>query len=199
MNNECVVWIDYLRCIGLLLIIASHVFGVVNSIEDLLFGCNVAIMIFVSGYCSTSISKMSIIDYYRKRGKRLIIDSWKFFIIYFLLILIISLVMKSKFPYTLKQIIMTFLFLDGIGFTWIINIFIIIALIMPFIIYFEKSITSFKILVPCFYICFALIAFVFNYDTLAVKVVPLYRGVFNDSFFRIFVKYNTMAKKLYNV
>lgn len=146
MNNECVVWIDYLRCIGLLLIIASHVFGVVNSIEDLLFGCNVAIMIFVSGYCSTSISKMSIIDYYRKRGKRLIIDSWKFFIIYF-----------------------------------------------------EKSITSFKILVPCFYIYFALIAFVFNYDTLAVKVVPLYRGVFNDSFFRIFVKYNTMAKKLYNV
>lgn len=96
-------------------------------------------------------------------------------IFYFLLILIISLAMKSKFPYTIKQIIMTFLFLDGIGFTWIISIFIIIALVMPFIIYFEKSITLFKILVPCFYICFALITFIFNYDTLAVKVV-LYIG-----------------------
>ena len=126
-----IVWIDYLRCIGLLLVVGAHVFGTSTPFLQLLFGCNVAIMVVVSGYCSVQSSQCSIREYYKKRGKQMIIRPWIFFIVYFLLIKLICI--GVPYPYSNSQIIKTFLFMDGIGYTWIISVFIITAFVTPII------------------------------------------------------------------
>ena len=136
-GQKRIVWVDYMRCLGLLLVIGAHVFGTSTPGLQLLFGCNVAIMIIVSGYCSVRSSECSVIKYYKKRGFQMIVHPWIFFIIYFILVALLSI--GKEFPYTTNQIIKTFLFLDGIGYTWIIAVFIITEFVTPVIrLLFEK-------------------------------------------------------------
>ncbi len=151
-----ICFVDYLRCIGLILVIAAHVFGTSTPFLQLLFGCNVSIMVIVSGYCSVKASECPIIDYYKKRIKQMVIHPWVFFCVYFFLVFIIC---RKNYPYTITQIIKTFLFMDGIGYTWIIAVFILIALVTPIISYLNKASNGkVKYWLPVLYYCIFCIA-----------------------------------------
>lgn len=141
-RQKRIVWVDYMRCIGLLLVIGAHVFGTSSPAIQLLFGCNVAIMIVVSGYCSVRSSECPILEYYKKRGLQLIIHPWIFFVIYFGLVGLLTI--GKQFPYSKEQIIKTFLFMDGIGYTWIIAVFLVTALATPIIKYLVDKIPPIK-------------------------------------------------------
>ena len=129
MNKRRILWADYLRCLCILLIIASHVLGTDEIWKQLLFGFNVPCLVILSGYLSVESSGSSLKQYYWKRAKRLLFPTWVFFAVYFILIGIVSI--DSSYPYSLTQIVKTFLFMDGIGYTWILAIFVMIAIFTP--------------------------------------------------------------------
>ncbi len=167
-SSKRIVWIDYLRCTGLLLVIASHVFSSSMPVLQMLFGCNVPIMVVVSGYCSYSSSDCSYFVYYKKRAKQLIIHSWLFFVFFFLLVGALNL--GKTYPYSSIQIVKTFLFLDGIGYTWIIAIFILIAFVTPFI---RGIVNKFNWIIwvwPVIYWILGLLLLFFQYDNILTKV-----------------------------
>lgn len=97
-EEKRIIWVDYLRCIGLLLVIASHVFGTSTSVRQLLFGCNVSIMIVVSGYCSARSSECGELTYLKKRAMQMIVHPWLFFCLYFFLIGLLNI--GKSYPYS---------------------------------------------------------------------------------------------------
>ncbi len=168
-KHNRIVWVDYLRCIGLLLVVAAHVFGTSSPILQLLFGCNVAIMVVVSGYCSVRSSECSIIEYYTKRGRQMIIRPWVFFIVYFLLIGLLNI--GKQYPYSYLQVIKTFLFMDGIGYTWIICVFVVTAISTPIYSLILDKTPRIKLVFPIMYWILASVLFVIPVDFSIVKIL----------------------------
>ena len=72
-------------------------------------------------------------------------------------------------------VIKTFLFMDGIGFTWIIAVFIMIAMAMPLLAFLTKKYSWFRIAFPVAYTCIALLIFISEFDAFYIKV-GLYGG-----------------------
>lgn len=118
--------IDILRVIGLLCIILAHVKP--NDIIFQLRNFDVVLMIMISTYLfiinNKNNSKINFIKYLKKRVKRLLIPTWIFLIIYFI---ISSIFIK----YNIKTIISSFLLHEGIGYVWIIRIYLIVAIMLP--------------------------------------------------------------------
>ena len=76
----------------------------------------------------------SILKYYWKRFVRLVIPTWIFLTIYFCISCLLN------HFYTLKVILGSYLLLDGIGYVWVIRVYLICALLTPLIYWLnEKS------------------------------------------------------------
>jgi hypothetical protein len=71
------------------------------------------------------------LQFYKKRLKALIIPPWIFLSLFFALYLIIAQFENIDFPFQGRQILESYLFLEGIGFVWIFKIYIILALLTP--------------------------------------------------------------------
>jgi len=194
-EHKRIIWVDYMRCIGLLLVISAHVFGTSTPILQLLFGCNVAIMIVVSGYCSVKSSECSLAHYYKKRGKQLIIHSWTFFVVYFGLVGLLNI--GKMYPYSSSQIIKTFLFMDGIGFTWIIAVFIITSFVTPLIRLMIEKMPQIKLCFPIAYWGVGLLLFVLNIGNSMVKVFLYISGYVFLTFIGFSVKKDWSYKRVY--
>lgn len=134
--------IDFLRFLGLTLIVLAHVEAPFAITQ--LRSFDVPLMVFVSGLCFKYPSNLKYGSYIVKRLKRLYIPTFIFLIFYFLLILLAK---QSGFviPYEKSQIIGTFLLLEkpSIGYVWIIRVFILIALISPLVYILVNSVSSF--------------------------------------------------------
>lgn len=119
-------YIDFLRCLGLLLIILAHV----HAPEPLhQFRCfDVPLMVFVSGlsYANKKV-KSSWSKFYWPRIKRLVIP------IYIFLIVDIVAFALIKQPFPLEVILKSFLLCIGgaIGYVWVIKVFLLIMLVTP--------------------------------------------------------------------
>lgn len=127
--------IDLLRFIGLSLIILAHVSTPAFLHEFRSF--DVPLMVFVSGLAYSEKSIHNIFNFYTSRTKRLLIPVYSFLIIYFLLLSLIQLA-GINLNVTLKKATDTFLLLEGIGFVWIIRVFLLVMLITPFVLHIEK-------------------------------------------------------------
>lgn len=116
--------IDFLRFVGLSLIMLAHVDPPFFIFQIRNF--DVPLMVIVSGM-SLSISKNKIVffDYVLKRFKRLIIPTWIFLCVFF----VIFYCVKHKLD--AQKVIDSFLLDGGIGYVWIIKVFFIIALFVP--------------------------------------------------------------------
>jgi peptidoglycan/LPS O-acetylase OafA/YrhL len=134
--------IDILRFIGLAMIILAHV-----SPPEVIFrvrNFDVPLMIIVSGLSfRASYRQENYLVYLWKRVKRLLFPVWLFLTVFFLEIFI------TGYPIPLlsaKKIISSFLLLDGqysgIGYVWIVRVFILIAIFSPFLLSFCKRIKS---------------------------------------------------------
>ena len=120
--------IDILKCIGLFCIILAHV-----SPPKILFqirNFDVVLMIMVSAllfFYRYESSKENYKKYLCKRIKRLILPTWTFLIIFFTFMILFN----HKF--STQKVISSFLLHDGIGYVWVIRVYLIVACLLPFL------------------------------------------------------------------
>ena len=128
--------IDFLRFIGLIMIILAH-----SSPDPIVFqirNFDVPLMVFISGV-SFNLSYKANVSYRKyvlKRIKRLALPVWVFLTFYF----IISIVCGIN--YSIIEIATSYLFLSGIGYVWIIRVFLMVALIAPLLYWVSTKIKS---------------------------------------------------------
>lgn len=121
--------IDTLRFIGLAAIILAH-----TSPPSFIFqlrNFDVPLMVFISGLSfSISYKNENFLSYLFKRAKRLIAPVWIFLTLYFGIQLLGGIHFEAL---SLRKILESYFFLDGIGYVWIIRIFLIMAIVAPLI------------------------------------------------------------------
>lgn len=119
--------IDVLRFIGLAMIVLAHVDP--PSLIRQLRSFDVPLMVLVSGMSfGLSYKAESYAAYVWKRVKRLLFPTWIFLTAYFLLMHTTG--HPVQLPDT-KTIITSYLLLSGIGYVWIIRVFLLVAIAAP--------------------------------------------------------------------
>ena len=99
-------------------------------------------MLFVSGLVSSHKQIADYGSYIYKRAKRLIIPVWIFLTGYFLIYYGSRFLLFGKTDIPYQTVIESYLFLDGIGYVWVIRIFLIIMLVTPLLVVLEKKVRS---------------------------------------------------------
>ncbi|WGY48434.1 acyltransferase family protein [Vibrio sp. ABG19] len=140
--------IDFLRGIGILLIIFAHI-----DPPDFLFqlrNFDVPMMIFLSGV-SFSLSYKSIpyVGYVVKRIFRLVFPTWLFLTLLFLFSF-------DKSYVNIENVLKSYSLISGIGYVWFIRIIFIFSILSPIIYCSIKKINSNKIIVFIIFIFFIL-------------------------------------------
>lgn len=131
--------IDYLRFIGITLVVLAHV-----EPPELLFNfrCfDVCLMVFVSGLAYSGRKTDFTWNFFFHRFKRLVIPVYLFLSFYFVVVFIAKCV-GVDFGIRWKHVVGSYLLTEGIGFVWIIKVFLLIALLTPFLNKIEQSITN---------------------------------------------------------
>lgn len=138
MNRD--LRIDILRVLAILLIILAHV-----SPPEIIFNLrifDVVLMVLLVGmsYSLSTNRNGSYVKYIFKRFKRLIIPAWIFVSLFIVFIEVVKLFSGINFPYTLFTYISSYFLFSGVGYVWIIRIFFILALFLPFINKFSEKV-----------------------------------------------------------
>lgn len=128
-RNLC---IDFLRCVGIFLVILAHVSA--PKVIYLFRSFDVVLLVMISGYCA-HYTHGNYLSYIKKRINRLCIPAWIAATIIFLLCIIICAFSRIDFIFSFRQIIETYLFIGGIeggiGLFWIVRIFLLMACVVP--------------------------------------------------------------------
>ena len=136
--------IDLLRFIGLSLIILAHV-----APPFVLFNLrcfDVPMMLFVSGLAYSNHKADFSPSFFVRRMLRLIVPVYMFLTAYFLIVIILRYAAGIDFGIRWQHIADSYLLLDGIGFVWIIRIFLLIGLLTPVLMTIERAVHSDAIL-----------------------------------------------------
>lgn len=129
--------IDLLRFLGLSLIILAHVNPPVWLFQ--LRNFDVPLMVLVSGLAFVRSKKIeSYQNYLWKRIKRLVFPTWLFLTFYFVFMSAIIQVNNLNF----QIIIDSYTLIEGIGYVWIIRVFLLVALTAPLILSFNQKIKN---------------------------------------------------------
>lgn len=120
--------LDILKIIALVCIILAHInpASVVFQIRNF----DVPLMIIISVILSVDYinnKNFKYIPYILKRIKRLVIPTWIFLSIYFF----INFILGNM--YSLKTILVSYLLIGGMGYIWIIRIYIYVAIVSPIV------------------------------------------------------------------
>ncbi|MDB8459165.1 acyltransferase family protein [Turicibacter sanguinis] len=135
--------IDILRFIAIVCIIFAH-----TSPPGILFvlrNFDVTLMVMLMGtsyYLSNNGRSIDYKSYIIKRFNRLIIPTWIFLTIFFIVFYIISLLTKTDFEFGIKSIIASYSLMGGIGYVWIMRVFFLVAILNPIILYISRNIKS---------------------------------------------------------
>lgn len=132
--------IDMLRFIGLSLIILAHVYPPYIIFNLRCF--DVPMMLFVSGLAYSNHKIDFSRSFFIKRLLRLVVPVYMFLSGYFLLAFALKYAVGIDFGIRWQHIIGSYLLLDGIGYVWIIRIFLLIALLTPLLKILEQSVRS---------------------------------------------------------
>jgi Acyltransferase family len=122
---------DILKTIGIFSIILAHT--IPHNILFHLRNFDVPLMVIVSGalfYYSSYNKDYSLFTYLQRRIPRLIAPVWLFLSFLFISSYVIFYFVGKDFPFSIQEhIVGSFLLLEGIGYVWIIRVFIIVAII----------------------------------------------------------------------
>ena len=150
---------DLLKVIGIFCIILAHTIPKQQVFLYQLRSFDVPLMVIVSGalFWQTSKNKeYKLFDYLRKRCFRLLLPTWMFLILFFISSYFIAIFRGVSYSFTLKQIFYSFaLLIGGIGYVWIIRVFLLIAIIAPILLNLyrtSKNIAFFLIIIVAIYI-----------------------------------------------
>lgn len=131
--NERNLGFDLLRAVGLLSICLAHV----NPPEWLfqIRTFDVVMMVCVSTLSFTEYSRpIPYFNYIKGRLKRLLIPSWEYILILGASFGIIAWLTNTPTAFPIKTLLMGMLTLSGVGYLWIIRVFIYNAFLNPYII-----------------------------------------------------------------
>lgn len=129
-------YVDFLRALGFISIMMVH--SSITSELYLINLFNVPLMVVVSGLVSKSSTKRNYRSYVLARLKRLLIPTWIFITAYLIFLYVLTQCrLINYFNFSVKSILYSYLLLDsesgGIGFVWIIRVFLLTMLVTPFI------------------------------------------------------------------
>lgn len=167
--------IDILRFIGLAMIILAHTNP--SPLIAQLRNFDVPLMVLVSGASfALSYRYEAFTSYLWKRVKRLVFPTWIFLTVYF------AVIFATNFPIVapnIKTVIGSYILLSGIGYVWIIRVFLLVALVSPSILKFSNSTKSqakFFSITAAIYIAYEIILFL----TKSLPLSPI-RTVFENT------------------
>jgi hypothetical protein len=142
--------IDLLRVLGLAMIILAHV-----NPPELIFhlrNFDVPLMVLISGMSfGLSYKNEEFLAYLWRRIKRLVFPVWVFLGVYFSCIYLFNLDLE-KITYELA--IKSFILVGGIGYVWIIKVFLLVALVSPLIYRINKKIKSSSVYLSAIFFVF---------------------------------------------
>lgn len=162
---------DLMRLLGLLVIMIAH-----SSPPGWLFqlrNFGTPLLVIGSALTYSLIFKGRSIDvgvFYSKRLTRLVLPVWVFVTFFFLLVYVASIYIGVGYPFSLYEIVGTYTLVEGIGFVWVFKIYIALALLTPFVIYFDRLVKS-----NLFYFSVLVAAYVL-YEVLVSQLTPLLSG-----------------------
>ena len=167
--------IDMLRFIGMSLIILMHVEPPwwLMQMRDF----DVPLMVLVSGLAfMRSTSRQNYLSYFWKRIKRLLFPVWLFLTFYFILNWTLQFAPEDL---NAQTILSSYAFIYGIGYVWIIRVFLLTALTAPLMRYTSGRIDSNKLYLTLLLICWGgyelfLYAAKANADNVAGEILLLY-------------------------
>lgn len=131
--------IDYLRFVGLTLIILAHV-----QPPEVLFNIrcfDVCLMLFVSGLAYAGRSADFSLRFFTKRALRLVVPVYLFLTCYFVAVALLK-CCGIDFGVRAEHVVGSYLLTEGIGYVWIIRVFLLVALLTPFLLKLEQSVRS---------------------------------------------------------
>lgn len=123
---------DYLKVIGLLCVLLAHTEP--GDFIDQIRNFDVPLMVMVSGALfsySSQTKRYSLKAYVRQRFWRLMAPVWVFFSFFFSFAYLESWMSDRAFPYDWTEILETFSTIDGIGYVWVVRVFLLIAILSP--------------------------------------------------------------------
>ncbi len=125
--------LDILRGIGLLCIVLAHVEPPAVLFQLRNFDVPLLVLVSGSAYAMSAAGrpKIGYIKYLGARFARLIIPTWIFLVIFFTAALLASYILHKSYPFSSEEILSSFLLMDGIGYVWIIRVFLLVSLIAP--------------------------------------------------------------------
>lgn len=124
-------YIDFIKCIALVGIILAHVGspGVVMMLRSFDVPCMVMLSSLLASYSYKKYSekRLAVPNYLLSRFKRLVFPTWIFLTLYFVMYWLLS-----GHPYDVKYYLSSYLLTRyGIGYVWIILIYLYCALLIP--------------------------------------------------------------------
>lgn len=134
---------DLMRLIGVFIIIIAH-----SSPPDWLFQLrNFGTPLLIVGSALTyaliyANREVKIKEFYTKRLSRLVFPAWIFLTFFFLFFFMTSKLLVKDYPFSFGKIFWSYSFIGGIGFVWILKIYIILALLTPAAVYVNKHVKS---------------------------------------------------------
>lgn len=133
--------IDFLRFLGLCLVILAHVQAPFTLMQIRCF--DVPLLVFVSGLTASEKIISSYWRYVCRRTMRLIVPVWLFLILYLSSFYLFQDLFFSEQYLSARMIVRSFLLLDdSIGYVWIIRVFLLEMLITPPLVGFSRKIRS---------------------------------------------------------
>ncbi len=186
-NKERFYFIDFLKSIGLLLIIFAHINAPGYALAVRAF--DVPLMVIISSilaqksYIKYENIKGFPYEYLIRRVKRLVIPTWIFLVFYFCLLFLLT-----NEVFSLKYYFSSFLLTRyGIGYVWVILIYMYSAILVPLFSKFKLN-TKFVISIFVIYILYEL-AFYFCIGK---------NNLFVDTFFYYIIPYGLLTFLGYN-
>ena len=129
--------IDLLRMFGTMSVIMAHV-----KPPELLYqirAFDVVLLVIISGMSYSGSSQQSFFAYVKKRIKRLLIPTYKCITTLFLLCFVACLLVHKEQLYDFRSIFFSYILSDhGMGYIWIVKVYLIISLFNPFIYRLDK-------------------------------------------------------------
>lgn len=163
--------IDILRCVAIICIIIAHINP--SNVIFQLRNFDVVLMVVLMGasfQLSTKNKEFKYKKYILNRFKKLILSSWKFLTIIFLVFFLISKIMNKEYLFEKITIYNSYLFIGGIGYVWIMYVFFIVSIFMPYLLKISNKIKDNKLFILLFFI------FMWIYNQIALYILEIIKN-----------------------
>ncbi len=134
---------DLIRFLGLVVIMLAH-----SSPPEWIFqlrNFGTPLLVIGSGLTYALIytyKEMEIRQFFKKRVARLIFPAWMFLSFFFFSFYLAAEFVEKEYPFSLYKIISSYFLMGGIGFVWVFKIYLMLALMTPVALSFNRSVNS---------------------------------------------------------